>query len=182
MSDAERGDGLFRISAVARPFEYLVALQARWVGNRLGRRFPLNLLLEVEEHRLAIRIKSGLLQRIGQSLHRQSDAAEPVLQLRIRLRHCYVRYRSAEIDIVSESKYQSVISDGKFEIRTSEKAHAQAKSQHGLGLDMKAVRSPHMLRDHLVRTPALRYRVRQLVTIRYDDNCEAGHLRSAGCT
>jgi hypothetical protein len=142
MSDTERGDGLFRISAAARPFENLVALQARWVGNRLGTRFPLNLLLEVEEHCLSIRVKPGLLQRIGQSLYRQSDATEQVLQLRIRLRHCYVRYRSAEIGIVGESKYESVISDGKFEIRTSEKAHAQAKSQHALGLDIKAVLKP----------------------------------------
>jgi hypothetical protein len=141
-SDMERGDGLFRVIATARPFENLVALQARWVGNRLGTRFPLNLLLEVEEHSLSIRVKPGLLQRIGHGLSRQSDAPEQVLQLRVRLRHCYVRYRSAEIDIIGESKYESAISDGKFEIRTSEKAHALAKSQHALGLDLKAVLQP----------------------------------------
>jgi hypothetical protein len=68
MSDTERGDGLFRVSATERPFENLVALQARWVGNRLDTRFPLNLLLEVEEHRLSVRVRPGLLQRIGQGL------------------------------------------------------------------------------------------------------------------
>jgi hypothetical protein len=142
MSDAERGDGLFRVSATERPFENLVALQARWVGNRLDTRFPLNLLLEVEEHRLSISVKPGLLQRIGQSLSRQGATVEQVLQLRIRVRHCYVRYRSTEIDIVGESKYENAISDGKFNVKTLKKAHTQAKSQHGLGVDLKTVLKP----------------------------------------
>jgi hypothetical protein len=142
MSDDEQGDGLFRARVAPPPFENLVALHVRWPGNRLGRKFPINLLLEVEDHHLEIRIKPGVLERIGQGLSGQTGSADQVLRLRIRLRHCYVRYRSREIDIIGDSKYESPIAEGKFEFRTFEKSHALTRSQRNLGLRAEAALKP----------------------------------------
>lgn len=134
MSDIEQQSGAFWISATERPFTNLVALDVRWPGNRLGKRFPLNLLLEVEEHHLSIPIKPSLLQRVTQELKGQTDAADPVVRLRVRLRHCYVRYRSNEVEIISDSKYRCVTIEGKFDLLTSEKSSALTQSQHGVRL------------------------------------------------
>jgi hypothetical protein len=137
MSDTERRDGTFRVTATAYPFTNLVALDVRWPGNRIGGKFPLNLLLEVEEHHLTVHTQPSLLQRIGQGLSGQIDANDQVLRLRVRLRHCYVRYRSDQIEIIPESKYRSAIVEGGFELHTSEKSSASATSQLGAGLDAK---------------------------------------------
>jgi hypothetical protein len=133
MSDGEHRDGLFRVTAAASPFENLVALHVRWPGNRMGSKFPVDLLLEVEEHHLAVPIKPGLLRRIGQNLTGQAGAAEQVLRLRVRLRFCYVRYRSDAINIIADSKYESAITEGEFNTRTSEKARALNESRLAVG-------------------------------------------------
>ena len=139
MSDAEDRDGSFRVSTSNCPFQNLVALQVRWPGNRMGAKFPINLLLEVEEHHLAVHIKPGLLRRIGQNLTGHGSISEQVLRLRVRLRFCYIRRRSEAINIIADSKYESAITEGEFNTRTLEKARALNESRFAVGAGVTAV-------------------------------------------
>ena len=144
MSDDERRDGSFKIIRRIYPFENLVALDARWPGNRLGRRFPVDLLLEVEAHQLAVPGRPGLWRRIGQGFTRQTEPGEKGVQLRVRLRHCYVRCQSNDLTIVPESKYQCPISEGKVTVRTSDKSSVMTGSQGKFGVQIKTDLKPTM--------------------------------------
>jgi hypothetical protein len=138
----QAGDGSFRIIAIERPFENLVALHVWWPGNHLNKRFPLNLLLEVEEHHLSLPQRPNLLRRIGHSLSAQTDAADQALRLRVRLRYCYIRCRSSAIEIVGESKYESAILAGTYETCTSRKSLTTKTSGVSAGLGGKATLKP----------------------------------------
>jgi hypothetical protein len=138
MADENQRDGSFRVKSILRPLERLVALHVRAPGNRLCNKFPLDLLLEVEEHHIAIRLKPSLLKRIGRSLSGQFETALREIRLRVRLRYCYVRYRSGEMRIDPDSKYESAILEGKFEIRTYDKSYALKTSELAAGLSGRA--------------------------------------------
>ena len=127
MSNADQGDGDFRVTTTACPFENLVALHVRWPGNRVGRKFPINLQLEVEEYQLDISARPSLLHRVGQHFTSQVDAEDQKLRLRIRLKFCYVRYHDNDVKIVGDSKYESAIQIGKYEAHRSEKSQAVQK-------------------------------------------------------
>jgi hypothetical protein len=131
MSDLERGEGSFRVKATVCPFENLVGLHVRWPGNRLGTKFPLKLLLEIEAHDLKVRVKPGKLQRLRRSLSGRENPDEQTLRLRVRLRYCYVRFNSNEIYLVPDSKYQWAITEGEFETNLAAKSRAVAKSHLG---------------------------------------------------
>jgi hypothetical protein len=107
MPEVEHPEGLFKVSPSVYAFENLVGLEVRWPGNRLGGRFPLDLRLAVEEHLLSVQLKPGWLRRTR-------SATEQVLRLRVRLRFCYIRYRSDAIKIVFDSMYERAIVEGKF--------------------------------------------------------------------
>jgi hypothetical protein len=134
MSDVEHRDGLFRVSKMATPFKNLVALDVRWPGNRIDSKFPIDLLLEVEEHHLAVRTNPGLLRRISRSLGGQAATREQFLRLRIRLRFCYVRYRSDAINVIAGTKYESAITEGEFTTRTLAKDRGLNESQLTVGV------------------------------------------------
>ncbi len=141
MSDADGGAGSFQVIEAVYPFESFVALHVRWPGNRLDSRFPLNLLLEVEEHHLTIRLRPNFLKRIGQNLIGQAGPVERAIRLRVRLSHCYIRHRSKTIDVIASSKYESTIVEGKFSTRASEKARTLKGSKLAAGVGSEAVLS-----------------------------------------
>jgi hypothetical protein len=142
MSDSIK-DGAFRMDGTSAPFENLVALDVRWPGNRLGRRFPLNIVLEVEQFLLTVPVKPSLLHRLASHFPGQSGTSDETLKLRVRLRHCYVRYFSSDIRIVADTKYQCPVTDGHYQSKTTKRSTEQRRSRTGGGLSAKAsVRAP----------------------------------------
>lgn len=131
MPESEPREGLFRLKGAECPFETLVALHVRWPGNRVGTSFPLNLRLEVDEHHVAIPTTPGLLTRLSRRLSGRNTNADGVLRLRIRIRHCHVRYHSQEIAIIAESKYESAIVEGRFQAGISGKSRIESKTHLG---------------------------------------------------
>ena len=97
----------------------LVALHVRWPGNRLDQNFPIDLVLEVEEHLLSVRFQPKLLAKLKRQLLGGGRDRNPELRLRVRLRYCYVKVISDSINILPESKYESKILDGKFLVQES---------------------------------------------------------------
>jgi hypothetical protein len=120
MSDSHEADGTFTVDAIDCPFDNLAALHARWPGNRLGQKFPVDLTLEVEEFHLSIPAAQTFRNRIASTFSKTGNDSNRPLRLRVRLRHCYVRYRSSEIQILSSSKYQFRITEAKYELTKSE--------------------------------------------------------------
>jgi hypothetical protein len=74
--------GSFCISKKPAPFANLVALSVRWPGNRLEDSFPLDLVLEVEEHHLPVRLKPSFLRRMGRKLLEAVGLVETAFRLR----------------------------------------------------------------------------------------------------
>ena len=142
MSNADQGDGYFRVTTTACLFGNLVALHVRWPGNRVGSKFPINLRLEVDEYQLDISARPSLRRRVRQRLTGQVDAEDQKLRLRIRLKFCYVRYHETAVKIVGESKYQSAIEIGKYEEHRSEKSQAVQKSGWQAGVAGKITSNP----------------------------------------
>jgi hypothetical protein len=128
MSDPETQDGSFRLSVDERPFANLVALHVRWTGNRIVKKFPLSIILEVDEHHITIPLRRGFFRRRG-SFPKNLEA--DALRLRIRLRQCYVRCKSTELRIVPETKYESVIAFGDLKVRNLTKAESARKTRLG---------------------------------------------------
>ena len=133
MANVHPEDGSFLAKREPPPFANLVALHVRWPGNRLDDSFPLNLILEVEEHHLLVPLKPRLLQKI-RNLPGRANAPDEELRLRIRLRYCYVRHHSDDIEISPESKYQSMILEGKFQTHMSETLHTASRRNFGAKL------------------------------------------------
>jgi hypothetical protein len=101
-----------------------VALQVHCPSNRIEQRFPIDLNLEIDEWRLSIDRQQGLLHRFTDRLLGQENDQPVSLELRVRLRHCYVRYACDGVSIAAASKYRSAIEIGAY----SEKQAASDRS------------------------------------------------------
>jgi len=108
----------------------------------LGDKFPLDLLLEAGQAYLAIRMKPGIARRIIGSLPGRPPVADKLLNLRIRLRYCELRYQENQVFIIANSKYRSGISKGKFDLLTTEKTQLHKGSRVGVSLDFNARLGP----------------------------------------
>lgn len=120
----------------------LVRLEVRSPANRIGHAFPLDLRLEVDEMRLQIIPPAGIMKRLVDQV-RSSPSQDPIM-LRIRLRHCYVRYSCEGVDIPAGSKYRSAIELGGYSDRrsTSDKAIQNGEGSAGLNLDLAVGANP----------------------------------------
>lgn len=91
-------------------FSNLIKLSVRSFANRIKRSFPLTIRLEVDEMRLTIKPKSMIRDAINAIFERPEEE----VRLRVRLKHCHVRYRSSSLEILDSSKYRSAAALGKY--------------------------------------------------------------------
>jgi hypothetical protein len=139
--------GRFLPQREAPPFADLVALHITCPGNRLDGSFPINLLLEVGEHHLLVDVRPKLLRKLRRLGQKASTARQ--VQLRVRLRHCHVRYKSEAIAIDARNKYESKIHEGSFRLKQVERSHSSTTSQ----LDGKVAASAQL--QHISAVGAL---------------------------
>lgn len=123
LNDLANADGSFSVGKTSG-IDGFVSLQVRCTANRIDESFPIGLVLEVDEWRLRIERPAGLLHRVAGQLFGQGTEAPAMLNLRVRLRHCYVRYQCDGVSITAASKYRSAIEVGTY----SEKEAASERS------------------------------------------------------
>lgn len=116
-----------------------VALHARCPANRLEQSFPLDLRLEVEEWRLQVERKPGLLHRLGNQMRGDGSSNLPPIDLRVRLHHCYVRYRCDGVAIPADSKYRSAIELGTYSEKQSSLDRSASTRDRAALLDMSGM-------------------------------------------
>jgi hypothetical protein len=135
MLDAnDDADGVFKVESRQFAFANLIALEARWTGNRLGKRFPVDLTLEVDELVLTIPKRRPFLNQLRRRmLYRASNGIETVT-IRVKLRHCYVRYHSNEISVISKTKYYSLVDKECFSYKENESENKKVANKIGATL------------------------------------------------
>ena len=135
------GHGGFAITP-SPAFGNFVALHARSPANRLERSFPLDLRLEVDEWRLHVERKPGLLHRLASQMRGDGASDLPFIALRVRLHHCYVRYRCEGVTIQADSKYRSAIELGTYCEQQSSLDRSASTRDRAASLDMIGVIGP----------------------------------------
>lgn len=119
----------------SRGLDGFVALHVRSGANRIGNVFPVDIRLEVDEWRLRVDRRPGLLQRVTEQV--LGMPPEPAtVELRVRLRHCYVRYQCDGVSIPADSKYRSAVEVGAYSERqaTSDRTATSGKREGRLDL------------------------------------------------
>ncbi|MDJ0276311.1 hypothetical protein QLH51_05800 [Sphingomonas sp. 2R-10] len=139
-SSDHRPDSAFT-TGTPRGLDRFVALHVRCGANRIEDVFAIDLRLEVDEWRLQVERRSGLLQRLaGQVLH-QPPSGLPPIELRVRLRHCYVRYRCDGVSVLADSKYRSAVEIGAYAETQATSDRTAATRDRASRLDLAAALS-----------------------------------------
>lgn len=134
-------DGAFAVGR-SQGLDGFVALHVRTGANRIENGFPLDVRLEVDEWRLRVERKSGLLERITGNVLGQPSPEPPTIELRVRLRHCYVRYRCDCVSIPADSKYRSAVEIGAYSEKQATSDRAATTADRSSRLDLAGKLGP----------------------------------------
>ncbi len=107
----------------------LAEISVRSPANRIGRRFPLDVRLEVDECHLTITPRPPLLKRLAENLQLTDAIAVTPVNLAIRVKYCHVRYACEGVSVIADSKYRSALEFGSF----SEETAASSSDSRGKG-------------------------------------------------
>lgn len=134
-------DGAF-IVGTSQGLGGFVDLHVRSGANRIGNSFAVDIRLEVDEWRLRIERKSGLLRKVAGYLLSQPEPEVPTIDLRVRLRHCYVRYRCDCVSIPADSKYRSAVEIGAYSATQAASDRSATSSDRTGRLDLAGALGP----------------------------------------
>lgn len=124
----------------------LASLQVRCPSNRIEHSFPINLVLECDETYIAIDRTPTLIDRLKSSGSFITVEQPEHVRLRVRLRHCCIRYICKNAEIESGSKYRTTyhIADSPATLSTpldwGTKYSRSTKTTHHVLFDAKSSR------------------------------------------
>ncbi|MEJ8630617.1 hypothetical protein P0F65_13615 [Sphingomonas sp. I4] len=130
-------DGEFVLSP-SNGFPGLVNLDVRPLANRIGKKFPLELRLDVGEFRLTIGDRPGLMRRLADQLMPSNAVVVPTITLRVRLRHCYVLHSFENMSIPASSRYRYAHELGGYSDKQSESDKTAASQDRDSSVGLNA--------------------------------------------